>query len=58
MGADDTTGGAACENNNHNVIEETKENGVHGEILSILSLTDVQILFFVNLNISTIILYF
>ena len=45
MGADDTTGGAACENNNHNVIEETKENGVHGEILSILSLTDVQILF-------------
>ena len=58
MGADDTTGRAACENNNHNVIEETKENGVHGEILSILSLTDVQILFFVNLNISTIILYF
>ena len=45
MGADDTTG-AACENNNHNVIEETNENGVQGEI---------KVLFLVN---NYIIVYF
>ncbi len=45
MGADDTTG-AACENINHNVIEETNENGVQGEI---------KVLFLVN---NYIIVYF